>query len=137
MVRDIGALVGDFYELLWNRWDDDAVEATLAPGFRFRGSLGQETTGRDGWRAYRDQVRRGAPDFANEVVELVTDGERAAARLRYSGTHAGPLLGIPAPGRRFTTRARRSSPPRPVSSPAPGSSATWRACAVSSPRRAR
>ena len=100
--RDIGALVGDFYELLWNRWDDDAVEATLAPGFRFRGSLGQETTGRDGWRAYRDKVRRGAPDFDNEVVELLTDGERAAARLRYSGTHAGPLLGIPATRRRFT-----------------------------------
>lgn len=95
-------LVPRFYERLWNAWDDSAVEGTLAAGFTFRGSLGQRTSGRDGWRAYRDLIRRGAPDFHNEVVDLVVSGDRAAARLRYSGTHRGPLLGVPPTGRRFT-----------------------------------
>ena len=97
----ISALVGRFYRELWNAWDDWAVDATLSPEFTFRGSLGQETSGRDGWRRYRDQVRSGSADFRNEVVELVCEGDGAAARLRYIGTHTGPLLGLPATQRRF------------------------------------
>ena len=95
-------LVGRFYDELWNAWDDTAVDDLLAPGFAFRGSLGAETVGRDGWRGYRDTVRAGSADFHNAVGSLVVDGERAAARLHYSGTHTGPLAGVPATGRRFT-----------------------------------
>lgn len=95
------ALVARFYEHLWNAWDDTMVDATLAPGFVFRGSLGDETVGRDGWRAYRDKIRAGCSDFHNDVVELIVDGDRAAARLRYSGTHDGSLLGIAPTRRRF------------------------------------
>lgn len=98
---DTGALVARFYRELWNAWDDEAVDAVLAAQFRFRGSLGTETEGLTEWRAYRDGVRAGAADFHNEIVDLVVDGHRAAARLLYTGTHTGPLAGIEATGRRF------------------------------------
>jgi steroid delta-isomerase-like uncharacterized protein len=94
-------LVRRFYAELWNRWNDELVEDLLADDFEFRGSLGTTTRGRDGWRRYRDGVRAAAPDFHNELVELIADGERAAARLSYTGTHSGPLAGIPPTGRRF------------------------------------
>lgn len=97
----IAELVRRFYQRLWNAWDDEVVEATLAEAFTFRGTLGNETVGRDGWRGYRDAIRRAAPDFTNEVVDLVVDGERAAARMRYTGTHRGPLLGLNGTGRAF------------------------------------
>jgi steroid delta-isomerase-like uncharacterized protein len=95
-------LVQRFYDELWNQWDDQVVEDVLAGQFTFRGSLGQHTTGRDGWRGYRDTIREGAPDFHNEVVDLVVEGGRAAARLEYSGTHRGTLLGLAPTGRRFS-----------------------------------
>lgn len=101
MPTHVGDLDVRFYEVLWNEWDDSAVDNTLAAEVTFRGSLGQHTVGRDGWRGYRDQIRNGAPDFHNEIVELVTDGQRAGARLRYTGTHRGPSLGIPGTCRRF------------------------------------
>lgn len=101
MSTEITDLVVRFYAELWNRWDDAAVNEVLAEDFVFRGSLGTETVGREGWRGYRDTVREGAPDFHNEVLDLVCAGNRAAARLRYSGHHMGPLAGIPATGRRF------------------------------------
>ena len=101
MTASIAGLVERFYVELWNGWNDSAVADTLSPGFTFRGSLGQETSGRDGWRRYRDLVRGGSADFHNEIVELVCDGQRAAARLRYTGTHTGVLLGLPATHRRF------------------------------------
>jgi steroid delta-isomerase-like uncharacterized protein len=101
MSEDAGRLVERFYAELWNRWDDAAVDRVLADDFTFRGSLGGETRGRAGWRAYRDRVRAGSADFRNEIVDLVVDGDRAAARLSYTGTHSAPLLGIAATGRRF------------------------------------
>ena len=83
VVADDGthALVRRFYDTLWNAWDDDAVDDLLAEDFVFRGSLGWATRGRSEWRAYRDMVRLGSPDFHNEVVDVVCDTRRAAARL--------------------------------------------------------
>jgi predicted ester cyclase len=101
-MTDVSALVQRFYDVLWNAWDDDAVEDTLHPELRFRGSLGQETVGLDEWRGYRDGVRRGSSDFHNEIVDLVADRDRAAARLLWSGTQDGPLLGVEPTGRGFT-----------------------------------
>lgn len=97
----VADLVRRFYAQLWNKWDDAAVEDVLAEDFTFRGSLGIQTKGRDGWRGYRDTIRGGAPDFCNEIVELIADGDRAAARLSYTGHHKGPLAGIDPTGRRF------------------------------------
>jgi steroid delta-isomerase-like uncharacterized protein len=95
-------LVNAFYADLWNRWDDSAVDAVLAGDIEFRGSLGDRTHGRDEWRRYRDRVRAGSSDFHNEIEAMVVDGDRAAARLLYTGTHDGPLGGIAATGRRFS-----------------------------------
>jgi predicted ester cyclase len=86
-------LVRRFYEQLWNRWDDGAVEGILAADFEFQGSLGTVTRGRDEWRGYRDGIRAAVPDFHNEIIELVVSGPRAAARLVYTGHHHGILLG--------------------------------------------
>jgi predicted ester cyclase len=95
------ALVRSFYDDLWNRWDDALVPAVLSPTFEFRGSLGTVSIGPDGWLDYRQVVRSGSTDFHNRLVTLVCEGDRAAARLVFSGTHTGPLLGLPATGHRF------------------------------------
>lgn len=99
MGNDVRTLVHRFYAEAWNAWDDTVVEEILAPDFVFRGSLGDEVHGRDGWRAYRDKIRAGAPDFHNEITDLVLSPNRAAARLTYTGHHRGDLLGVPATGR--------------------------------------
>jgi steroid delta-isomerase-like uncharacterized protein len=101
MAMKIEDLIERFYTELWNQWDDTVVEQVLADDFVFRGSLGTQTYGPDGWRSYRDTIRQGAPDFHNEVLELVVAEQRAAARLSYTGHHTGTLAGIPATGRRF------------------------------------
>jgi predicted ester cyclase len=95
-------LIGRFYDDLWNRWDDEAVDDVLAEGFAFRGSLGTQTRGRDEWRLYRDTIREGSADFHNEVVTLVVQGDHAAVRLLYTGTHGGHLAGLPPTGRHFS-----------------------------------
>jgi steroid delta-isomerase-like uncharacterized protein len=98
MTDPVETLIHRFYNQAWNRWDDTVVDALLAEDFVFRGSLGEETVGRDGWRAYRDTVRAAVPDFHNEIVDLVVAPGRAAARLRWTGHHRGLLLGHPGRG---------------------------------------
>jgi predicted ester cyclase/ribosomal protein S18 acetylase RimI-like enzyme len=101
MPTGIAALVHLFYAVLWNEWDDSLVDDVLTEDFAFRGSLGTETSGRDGWRSYRDTVRAGSPDFHNELVYLIAYGDRAAARLHYTGHHHGRLAGLEPTGRAF------------------------------------
>lgn len=91
-----------FYEDMWNRWDLGLVDELLAEVLTFRGSLGVDVFGREAFRDYVAVVRAGFPDFSNRIVDLVVAADRAVARLEYSGTHLGPVLGIPATGRRVT-----------------------------------
>jgi steroid delta-isomerase-like uncharacterized protein len=93
------AVVRRWYAEIWNRWDLEVVDEIVAPELVFRGSLGTAVSGRDGLRRYMGQVRAAFPDFHNQIDALVAEGELVAARLTYSGTHAGELFGI-APTRR-------------------------------------
>ncbi len=95
-------LVRRFYAEIWNRWDDALVDELLDAELVFRGSLGEEVRGRAGFRAYRDKIRAAFPDFHNELVEVVADGDQVAARLEYTGTCQGPVLGLPPTNRRIS-----------------------------------
>ena len=95
-------LVRRYYEALWNFWDFALADDLVAEEVAFRGSPGQSVQGRDGFKDYMRAVRRAFPDFHNQVKELVAEGDRVVARLSYTGTHTGALLGIAPTGRRVS-----------------------------------
>ena len=95
-------LVEAFYERLWNRGELDAADELLAADFAFRGSLGYQARGPDGFRTYVGMVRAAFPDFHNALEETIAEGDRIAARLTWTGTHRGPFLGIAPTGRRIS-----------------------------------
>ena len=97
---DTAALVRRFYGEMWNRWDETLVPVLLAADIEFRGSIGLEVKGRDGFVGYMRTIRAAFPDFRNEIVSLIAEDSRAAARLEYTGTHRGEILGRPPTGRR-------------------------------------
>jgi steroid delta-isomerase-like uncharacterized protein len=72
----------------------------LAEDISFRGSLGTEANGIGEFCAYARSVWLAFPDFHNEIEDMIADGERVAARLTYTGTHRGEVLGMGATGRR-------------------------------------
>lgn len=101
-VDSIRRLVQQFYDDMWNTFDVSVLEQITAPDVTFRGSLGDVTTGRAELAGYVRKVQSAFPDFHNEVVELVAEGDRGFARLRYTGTHLGPLGDLAPTGRRIT-----------------------------------
>jgi steroid delta-isomerase-like uncharacterized protein len=96
------ALVRRYYEEMWNLWDFTLADELIDEAIFFRGSLGIDVQGREGFKEYMQAVRRAFPDFHNHVEELIAEGDRVVARLTYTGTHQGELFRIGATGRRVT-----------------------------------
>jgi steroid delta-isomerase-like uncharacterized protein len=96
------AVIRRFYEELWNRWDLAAAHEVVAPDIRFRGSLGTTVEGLAAFLGYVEQIRAAFPDWHNQIDELIAADERVVARMTWTGTHRGELLGIPPSGRTVT-----------------------------------
>jgi steroid delta-isomerase-like uncharacterized protein len=98
---EVKALVASFYSDLWNRGDLSFVPALLRDDFTFRGSLGDERKGPAGFVAYLTAVRGALGSYRCDVLDLVAEGRRAFARMRFSGVHVGDFLGYPPTGARI------------------------------------
>lgn len=84
----------------WNAHDADAVAAVFAEDAVIRelGGAG-EMHGRAAVRERAAALLTAFPDLRLERVELIVDGDRHADRWVLTGTHNGPLFGIPPTGR--------------------------------------
>ena len=89
-------IVERFYDEIWNRQDFTAIRRLCHEGLEFRGSLGDERRGLDGFEEYVRSVTNALGDYRCDIEDLVTEGDKAFARMRFSGVHRGPLLGFPA-----------------------------------------
>ena len=92
-------LVERFYNVVWNKADEDEARKILAADFRFRASLGPELRGPGGFIAYMRTLRAALPDFICTIDELIATADRAAARMSFHGTHRGKFFGVAATGR--------------------------------------
>ena len=97
------ALVRAYYETVYGQRDLDALDRFLAPGFVSAGPGGKMDIA--GHRAALAASLAALPDFALEIEELVAEGDAVVTRWRATGTHNGPLFGIPPTGRAITASA--------------------------------
>lgn len=95
-------LIERFYYEVWNKGDEAVAREILDADFRFRGSLGPEHIGPDGFIDYLLSIRAALADYKCFIDDLIETDLRAAARMRFRGTHRGVLLGVPASGREIT-----------------------------------
>ena len=91
--------VETFYERIWNAGDFDAASDLLAEAFVFRGSLGAEPRGRAEFLAFVQAVRSALADYHCDILECVTEGDRAFAQMHFSGRHVGVFRGFPPTGK--------------------------------------
>lgn len=96
------ALVQRFYGEVWNNADEAAAREILHPDFRFRGSLGDELRGPEGFIGYMRSIHRALGGYSCVVDDLVATEDRAAARMTFRGVHRGPFFGVEATGREIT-----------------------------------
>ena len=92
-------LIERFYHEVWNRADEAVAHDILHADFRFRGSLGQEKRGPEGFIAYMRQIHAALAGYTCTIEAVIEEGPRAAVRLRFAGIHQGPFFGVAATGR--------------------------------------
>ncbi len=102
MAATAKALVERFYDVVWNKSDEQAAREILDPDFIFRGSLGPELRGPEGFIAYLRSVHAALENFTCTVEDLIATDERAAAKMCFTGTHRAKFFGVEATGRHIT-----------------------------------
>ena len=93
-------LVQIFYDRIWNAGDTAAAEELLTSDFSFRGSLGPEMRGRDPFCDYVRAVRSALRGYRCDILDCVTEGPKAFAKMRFSGIHVGAFRGFPPSAKR-------------------------------------
>lgn len=80
--------------------DSTVLDRTVAAEFTFHARGQSFTIPRQGLWALTRPIRSGFPDIQFRVVEVVSEGDRFAARLSFTGTHLGEWGGLEPTGRR-------------------------------------
>jgi predicted ester cyclase len=88
-----------FFQDLWGKPDKGLIPTVFHPDFSFRGSLGPELRGYDQFASYVDVVTGALGQYTCDILDMVEEGHKVWAKLRYHGYHRGELLGFPATGR--------------------------------------
>jgi predicted ester cyclase len=87
------------YEEVLNRGDLSVVDELIAPDFLDHEAPPGRDRGPESMRGLATMLRTAFPDLHFTIEELIAEGDVVAGRLTMSGTHEGPLMGMPPTGR--------------------------------------
>ena len=99
VTRRTRGLVEAFYERIWRNGDLGAATELLTSNFAFRGSLGAELRGVQAFTGYVRSVREPLEDYRCDILECVSEENRAFAKMRFGGRHVGIFRGYAATGK--------------------------------------
>ncbi len=93
----------DWFENVWNRGDESAIDRMLhhegiVHGLTAPGS--EPIRGPEAFKPFHRRFRSAFPDMTIDVVHEMTRGDLTVAHCRVTGTHTGEGLGIAATNRR-------------------------------------
>ena len=104
MQTDPQSLARAWAEAAWKDRDLDAAAAFLTPDWVGHYEGLEEAHGRDGFKRVAACFLTAFPDMQVTIEESLVIGDKLARRVRWTATHQGPFLGVPATGKRVTVR---------------------------------
>ena len=94
--------VRKFYAQIWDNKNFQEVSNVLHDDFRFRGSLGQEKWGHEGFIDYVNMVHAGLSNYRCLIDDLVIEPGKVFAKMSFTGLHSADFMGYGATGRQVT-----------------------------------
>ena len=83
---------------VWSKGNLDFISSIYTEDYVGHFPGGQTVNGRDGIRDAVESHRVSFPNWDEQILEIIVNGDRAATRYLSRGTHDGDFLGIPATG---------------------------------------
>ncbi|MBI3782272.1 MAG: ester cyclase [Deltaproteobacteria bacterium] len=96
------AIVRRLFDEVWNSGKVDKIDELYSPDYV--ADYRPYAPLRRGHDAIRDMVQRAwttFPDYHEELLEMVAEGDKVAVRLRITGTQKGPWGPIPSTGKKL------------------------------------
>lgn len=101
MAKQIKQLIEEYYDVIWNEKKLDQANKFLHSTISFRGSLGMRVEGINGFCDYAKMLFSAFPNLYHVIEDVVVEGDKAAVRVVYTGTHTGKLFGFEPTGNRI------------------------------------
>lgn len=96
---DHAATIRRLYDLI-NERDLDGFGRCISDGFLEHEEVPGVPPTKAGVLEYFRMLVAAFPDLRMTVDDVIASGDKAVARVRVTGTHNGPFMGMPATGRR-------------------------------------
>jgi len=93
-------LASQFIEELINQHDLNAADKYVSPTMIENEAMPAELpSGSEGTKAIFTMTFNAFPDFHATIEHLIAEDDKVAAYMRWTGTHEGEFMGIPATGK--------------------------------------
>jgi steroid delta-isomerase-like uncharacterized protein len=92
-MADNAAIARAFYDDVWNKRREAAIDAVIAPGLvgKMEGSdVSSPAEFKAAWR----ELTGAFPDLRMTVDDVIADGDKVAVRWQVDGTHTGTFAGL-------------------------------------------
>jgi len=90
------AVMREWFEEVWNRQDESAIDRLMHPQAIAHGLGPEPLHGSAGFKPLFHTFRQALGDIKIDVVRTLTEGDLCAAYCHVTGTHTGPTFGAPA-----------------------------------------
>ncbi|CAN5798575.1 hypothetical protein BH11BAC3_BH11BAC3_12050 [soil metagenome] len=90
------------YHEVWSNGQVTALDKILAPDFVCHFIDGIEWQGIDGADNSITSHRKSFPDWKEEIVDMISEGDKVVTRYKSTGTQQGPFNGLDSTGKKVT-----------------------------------
>jgi predicted ester cyclase len=101
-VEENKAIARRVVEEIFNKGNLALIPEVYAPNLVFHAPGGQDVKGPEGMKQTVNMLRTAFPDMRMSINNLVAEGDMLVLRYTLTGTHKGPLMGIPPTGKPVT-----------------------------------
>ncbi len=103
MSQDNKALVRRLFEEGINKGNERVIEELVAPNFATR-EESMRTVGVEGFKEMVAAFRTAFPDARMTIEDVIAEGNKVITWAYFTGTHRGPLEGIPPTGKQVKVK---------------------------------
>ena len=87
--------VRKFYSEIWDKKNFEEIPNVLHSDFIFRGSLGHERRGYQGFKEYVEYLHSALSEYRCIVEEIVVQPEAVFTKMIFTGIHQADFMGYP------------------------------------------
>jgi steroid delta-isomerase-like uncharacterized protein len=90
------------YQEIYNSNDLDRLTEVISEDLLTPNIMPGIPQGLEGAKAAHRIMVAGFPDYQTLIEDMISEGDKVAARIKMTGTHTGEFMGVPPTGRRIS-----------------------------------